>query len=275
MPTPSAAESIWFSLTGQALADAQILGSNLISQAGERTAGIDSEFFDDQVLTEGREHRCQHAFYRATRAVCSSLPASGGFDAPAIVVDLGCGRGALAQAVMSLGFNYVGVDASLANLRVAVERYPGAIFIHALSDDIPFKPSSVAAFVFANFLHHVPRPSELLRDLIPFLRPGGCIAGFEPNFLSPYGFLGWLKNFSVDRRIIQYNRWTLLRRFRNAGLRNVRVRGVNLFPCFFEGPRIERFYDFVESRFLNKVTGTLAVHQVVFGVGPGSVNQPL
>jgi len=275
MPTSSAAESIWFSLTGQTLADEQIFGSNLISQAGERTAGIDSEFFDDQVFTEGREHRCQHAFHRATQAVCSSLPASSGFDAPAIVVDLGCGRGALAQAVMNLGFYYVGVDASLANLRVAVERHPRAVFIHALSDDVPFKPSSVAAFVFANFLHHVPRPSDLLRDLIPFLQPGGCFAGFEPNFLSPYGFLGWLKNFSVDRRIIQYNRWTLLRRFRRAGLRNVRVRGVNLFPCFIEGTRIERFYDFVESRFLNKVTGTLAVHQVVFGVGPGPVNQPL
>ena len=273
MPTHSTAESIWFSLTGQTLADEQIIGSNLISRAGGRTAGIDSEFFDDQVLTEGREHRCQHAFDRATQAVCSSLPTSSGFDAPAIVVDLGCGRGALAQAVMNSGFYYVGVDASLANLRVAVERYPGAVFIHALSDDIPFKPSSVAAFVFANFLHHVPRPSDLLRDLIPFLQPGGCIAGFEPNFLSPYGVLGWLKNFSVDRRIIQYNRWTLLRRFRRVGLRNVRVRGVNLFPCFFEGARIERFYDFVESRFLNDVTGFLAVHQVVYGAEPGPLNR--
>ena len=274
MPTSSAAESIWFSLTDRPLAHEQILGNNLVSLARERTAGIDSDFFEDQVSKEGHEHRCQHAFDRATQTVCSMLPEPARFQAPAIVVDLGCGRGALARAVMNLGFHYVGVDASLANVRVAVERHPGAVFIHALSDDIPFKPSSVAAFVFANFLHHVPRPSDLLRDLIPFLQPGGCFAGFEPNFLSPYGFLGWLKNFSVDRRIIQYNRWTLLRRFRRAGLRNVRVRGVNLFPCFFEGTRIEQFYDFVESRFLNKVTGTLAVHQVVFGAEPEPLKQP-
>lgn len=275
MPTSSAAESIWFSLTDRPLAHEQALGNNLVSLAGERTAGIDSDFFEDQVSKDGREHRCQHAFDRATQKVCSMLPEPARFQAPAIVVDLGCGRGALARAVMNLGFHYVGVDASLANLRVAVERHPGAVFIHSLSDDIPFKAASVAAFVFANFLHHVRRPTDLLKDLTPFLQTAGCFAGFEPNFLSPYGFLGWLKNLSVDRRIIQYNRWTLLHRFRQAGLRNVRVQGANLFPCFFEGPRIERFYDFVESRFLNQVTGTLAVHQVVFGMEPGPVNQPL
>jgi len=273
MPTFSAAESIWLNLTGRPLADERILGGNLISLADDRTAGIDSDFFDNQVTNEGREHRCQHAFDRAAQKVCLMLPESARFRAPAIVVDLGCGRGALAHAVMSLGFHYVGVDASLANLRVAVDRHPGAVFIHALSDDIPFKAASVAAFVFANFLHHVPRPTDLLKDLTPFLQTSGCFAGFEPNFLSPYGILGWLKNLSVDRRIIQYNRWTLLHRFRQAGLRNVRVQGANLFPCFFEGPRIERFYDFVESHLLNRLTSPLAVHQMVFGVKPERIVQ--
>lgn len=265
MADPSAANNVWYRLTGQELDPKTILGGNVISLDVGRSAGIDSDFFDNQVSENGREHRCQHAFDRATKTVCSLLPSPDQFSSPALVIDLGCGRGALASEVSKSGFTYVGVDASLENLRVAAERHPNLTFIHAMSDDIPFQSKSVAAFVFANFLHHVPDPTQLLKELKPFLKQSGCIAGFEPNFLSPYGFLGWIKNFSVDRRIIQYNRWSLLRRFRRAGLDNVQVRGANLFPCFVEGPRIERFYDFIEKHFLNRLTRGFTVHQIAFG----------
>ncbi|PVB60629.1 class I SAM-dependent methyltransferase [Labrenzia sp. 011] len=98
------------------------------------------------------------------------------------VMDIGCGRGDLAAALVRRGYSVTGVDPLQSALDIARGRAPGAEFLHAGAEAIPARPDSFGATVFLNSLHHVPA------DLMPagleeawrLLRPRGVLLVIEP-----------------------------------------------------------------------------------------------
>lgn len=52
------------------------------------------------------------------------------------VLDLGCGNGAVARALLADGIDVYGVDASDTGIRLAKEQYPDRFYVHDLSTGI-------------------------------------------------------------------------------------------------------------------------------------------
>ncbi len=98
------------------------------------------------------------------------------------VVDIGCGRGGLAAALVRRGYSVTGVDPSDLALDVARARAPGARFLRAGAETIPASDSSFGAAIFHNALHHLPegRMEAGIAEAWRLLRPGGVLVVVEP-----------------------------------------------------------------------------------------------
>ena len=97
---------------------------------------------------------------------------------PGFVVDLGCGSGVLAQALLRSGFQVLGVDASAAMVRLARRRAPGAKFVTAQAQQIELPSCAAVTAIgetlnyFADTNHNV-RLSTVFRRIFSSLQPRG------------------------------------------------------------------------------------------------------
>ena len=110
-------------------------------------------------------------------------------EAPATVVDLGCGEGALTASLAERwpGARVIGVDSSAAMLAAsAAHAVPGRIEFTA-ADVRDWEPPGPVDVVVSNaVLHWVPRHEELIARWAGQLAPGGELAVQVPgNFRSP------------------------------------------------------------------------------------------
>jgi SAM-dependent methyltransferase len=117
---------------------------------------------------------------------------------PGLVIDLGCGSGITAAALLEAGFDVLGVDVSEDLLRIARERAPTARFVHASLDDFELPPAA-AVLAISEVLNY----GAERRDLAAFFRrvrgalaPGGVflagIAGPDSSRRSWREGDGWL-----------------------------------------------------------------------------------
>lgn len=72
------------------------------------------------------------------------------------VLDVGCGRGALARALVARGGEVSGIDPSSEAIRMAQEAVPQARFAAAGAERLPYADAHFDAVVLLNSLHHVP-----------------------------------------------------------------------------------------------------------------------
>ncbi|MEA2305736.1 MAG: hypothetical protein QOH43_3016 [Solirubrobacteraceae bacterium] len=123
-----------------------------------------------------------------------------------VVVDVGCGQGALGGAIRRergawvLGLEYVAEAAEVARTRLdRVER----VDLDAL-EELPVAIGSVDAFVCGDVLEHLRDPERLLRLMRRYLAPGGVIVASIPN----------VKHWSVLAPLLLEDRFT----YAQAGL---------------------------------------------------------
>ena len=98
-----------------------------------------------------------------------------------LIVDVGCGGGALVRRLAALGADVIGVEVSEQQLAAAAAE-PGARYLVGRAQALPLDDASVDVVVFMRSLHHVP-PSEMadaLREAARVLRPGGVVYVAEP-----------------------------------------------------------------------------------------------
>jgi SAM-dependent methyltransferase len=110
-----------------------------------------------------------------------------------LVVDLGCGSGIWAAALVDAGYDVIGVDQSAALLEIARERAPGARFVQASLFDVKLPPCSAVTALGECFSYAVDRRAGrpalalVLRRIADALRPGGLLvfdvmtSGSEPE----------------------------------------------------------------------------------------------
>ncbi len=110
-----------------------------------------------------------------------------------LVVDLGCGSGIWAAALVDAGYDVIGVDQSAALLEIARERAPGARFVRASLFDVKLPPCSAVTVLGECFSYSVDRRAGrpalaiVLRRIAAALRPGGLLVfdvitrGSEPE----------------------------------------------------------------------------------------------
>ena len=106
--------------------------------------------------------------------------------------DLGCGNGYLANRLAALGYQVVGVDASVSGIEIATRSQTShAEFVcstidRSLADQLG--PETFDVVVSSEVIEHLYRPADLLEAAHSLLRPGGYLV-----LTTPYhGYLKWL-----------------------------------------------------------------------------------
>jgi ubiquinone/menaquinone biosynthesis C-methylase UbiE len=93
------------------------------------------------------------------------------------LLDVGCGTGALAERLQEVGFEAVGLDASMAMLNLLRER-SDLPAICGKSSRLPFRDGSFNHVLCVASLHHVAERSavaEPVREMSGVERPGGSV----------------------------------------------------------------------------------------------------
>lgn len=94
-----------------------------------------------------------------------------------LVVDLGCGNGALTRALQQKGYRVLGIDASEAMIRTARENHPDLSF--QVADILDFSLPEQADVIFSNAVLHwidAGQQQDMLHNIARNLRSGGVFA---------------------------------------------------------------------------------------------------
>lgn len=98
------------------------------------------------------------------------------------IVEIGCGRGVLLNALAELGAKVAGIDPDQTALAEARRTAPTAILRQAAAESLPFVDGAMHAAIFVNSLHHVPVPgmAAALTEAARIVEPGGDVIVVEP-----------------------------------------------------------------------------------------------
>jgi len=98
------------------------------------------------------------------------------------VLDIGCGGGQLAAALVEQGCVVAGVEPGAEALATARALVPGAEFHQSGAERLPFAAGRFDVAVMVNALHHVPVASmaAALQEAGRVLKPDGLLMVFEP-----------------------------------------------------------------------------------------------
>lgn len=89
-----------------------------------------------------------------------------------LILDLGCGTGALTNKITSLGAEVIGIDASQSMIDEAKKNYPAIQFFCANGQDFDLGSSFNAVFSNAA-LHWMMEPQKVIHSVNKALKPGG------------------------------------------------------------------------------------------------------
>ena len=157
------------------------------------------------------------------------------------VLDIGAGGGLFSASLSAVGFEVIGLDASVPSLRAARRNtvQPGDPLAPSyLTGDalrLPLADASVDAAVCSEVLEHVEAPGVLIEEAARVLRPGGLFYFDTPNrtLFARIGLIevaeriGWAPRGTHDyRRFLTPGE--LSRLVRAAGLRRGPLRGFSL-----------------------------------------------
>ncbi|GAA2340624.1 class I SAM-dependent methyltransferase [Saccharopolyspora halophila] len=154
------------------------------------------DVFADEFLDHARE-----CFYNAhyDRPACLELL---GEVSGRRVLDVACGPGLYAEALVARGAGVIGLDHSPRMIELCRQRVPsGEFHVHDLADPLDQLPDdSVDQVLFALALEYVDDRTALLRELRRVLRPDGMLVLSRPH---PTG--DWLRHGGsyFDARVIE------------------------------------------------------------------------
>jgi 2-polyprenyl-3-methyl-5-hydroxy-6-metoxy-1,4-benzoquinol methylase len=156
------------------------------------------------------------------------------------VLDVGCGSGLLAASLArQRGTQVTGIDINESAIAFARSKFrrPNLDFQLGLVDELKIADGSVDRIAFLEVIEHItPRQGvEVLRGFRRLLRPGGRVVVTTPNGASPWPLVEWSLDFfglvpqlAGEQHVALYNRWSLERTARRAGLRLADYRTINL-----------------------------------------------
>ena len=178
------------------------------------------------------------------RRLLKRLPGHPG-DAPR-VLDVGCGRAVLLEAMAGLGaechgLEREGFDTADASSEVTLHR--GAV------DSLPFGPGRFQLIILWHVLEHLEKPGEAIQQLADLLSPGGLMAIAVPNIdsLQARWFGADWFHLDLPRHLWHFSPQTLALLWRSAGLEKAGASGFSAEQDLF---------GFIQSLFNSLLPGT-------------------
>jgi 2-polyprenyl-3-methyl-5-hydroxy-6-metoxy-1,4-benzoquinol methylase len=239
----------------------------------------------------------EDGFFAAARIV-PAVPASA-----QSVLDVGCGGGALGQALKELvsGRRVAGIEKDAAAAAHARELLDAVYQADVETFEPPFKEGEFDCILFADVLEHLTDPRAVVRRLVRFLKPGGTLVASVPNarrltrlqeladkgpceyqnegiaerthlrFFTKASFTAWLEEAGVGQVAVTNLNGEDLRQYAPAADRTVRIGRLSL-----QDVSPEEFEELSASGFLfvGKHERVGAGAQGAAGPGQKSVPQP-
>jgi SAM-dependent methyltransferase len=109
--------------------------------------------------------------------------------AGALVLDVGCGTGALAVRIQQAGYKVAGVDPSEGMLRVLKERAPSTDAVGGSGMGLPFADDHFDLAYCVAAMHHIAEAANVRRtlaEMVRVVRPGGLVLVWDHNPRNPY-----------------------------------------------------------------------------------------
>jgi ubiquinone/menaquinone biosynthesis C-methylase UbiE len=165
------------------------------------TQGSEQEFLEaeaqqwDEHAPRYEEQRTRDAIYMAGLEAAAGALAP---QAPALVLDAGCGTGLTIRHYLRPGLRVVGLDVSLQSLRQLRQTTPLDAVVPVRADlaHLPFTEAAFDGVLCANTLQHIPTAEQRRRcidELTRVVRPGGRIVVTAHSFSIPKQRAQWCK----------------------------------------------------------------------------------
>ncbi|NUP10436.1 MAG: class I SAM-dependent methyltransferase [Polyangiaceae bacterium] len=164
------------------------LSDGILDLLGSKSAINRSELeTQDRVSDYYENARYKHAFSRAYHEHTLDILLRAA-EPRGSILDDGCGNGIFIEHLRERGAGvtrFFGIDLSFGMLRHARRRHedldlPGAV-VRADACRLPFADSSFDVVYARSLLHHLPDPSEGVREIARVLKPGGTMVALDPN----------------------------------------------------------------------------------------------
>ena len=188
-------------------------------QAGEYFEGDSSQGY--RSYADMRKALVPH-FKRRIEQLEAELPSRGS------LLDYGCAAGYFLEAARQNGWQISGVELADAMARQA-ERSLGIPIAHTLAE-LPEARFDVVTLW--EVIEHLPRPVEVMRQLLERLRPGGALMLSTPNtghWQAVNEPEAWV-SYRPPSHLLYFTRSTLTEALQRAGFESIRVRGVSPLP---------------------------------------------
>ena len=117
-----------------------------------------------------------------------------------VVLDAGCGGGALIAKMLYLGADAVGLDLSLSSLKTVSKMlkehgWPKPLFVNADIENLPFRDEAFDVVTCWGVLHHTDYPEKGLRELAKTLKKGSVLFLMLYHQRNPWSYVKLLLRF--------------------------------------------------------------------------------
>ncbi|MBI4576418.1 MAG: methyltransferase domain-containing protein [Planctomycetes bacterium] len=154
------------------------------------------------------------------------------------LLEVGTADGVFTRRFAGLGFDVVGLDVALAQLRIASELNTNTPLVQADGEALPFRDASFDVIVSLCTLRYLADPASALKEFARCLRPGGVLFIDVPNSYSPFF---WGVGRVVDRLFgvphpsytRSFTRERIEREMADAGITDISLRHVLLTYRYF------------------------------------------
>lgn len=203
-------------------------------------------------------HVTEHYLRRRVAVIRQFIPSGA-------VLDVGCGTGGLASRLAGMGYQVVGLDASIGMLDV-LSRRGGATGIAGYGQCLPFLAGTFNLVVTVAALHHIAeagKVSATLTEMYRVLRPGGTLIVWDHNPLNPYWplLIRRVPQDSGEERLIP--RREIVEALGRAGATVTDALRLGFTPDFMPRPLMGLWSWVEELAELVPVVRELAAHNVV------------
>lgn len=130
---------------------------------------VDADLFD--YFAERNDPATEHDERRLRERILRRIAV----DNSSSILDVGCGKAWLAQALLPQGATVCSLDISTANPRRALELYPSEKHCAVVADAyaLPFRDGTFDFIVSSEVIEHVPDPRSFVHELLRCVKPGG------------------------------------------------------------------------------------------------------